>query len=87
MKIQTSRGAVTVRAAALAENDYLPRNQAIARTAAGVAARRMFGRRGDVVTIRPDGGAADGSTATYQAAIGYPAVGGGWNVVDVLVYV
>ena len=41
-----------------------------AKIAAGILARREFGRRGYCRTLRLDSWAADGSSYTYQAFIG-----------------
>ena len=60
--------------------------QCVARIAAGILARRMFGRRGVVVALHTDSHAPDYSYTTWQASIGAPAAGGGWFVRGVWLY-
>ena len=69
------------------KSDIEATGETVAELAAGILARRLYGRRGLCVTCRLDSWAADGSSGTYQASIGLPASDSGYCVRSVWLYV
>ena len=59
----------------------------IAEYAAGILARREYGRSGTVRTCRIDSWTTDGLCGTYEAFIGRPVQGGGIQGYNVWIYV